>query len=659
MRLDRESSRFEPFDASANVLRRGDGAQLSLRGVLDGGNSPAPSAACSSMAFHTPHERPSGEIRRSQVVTTYGAGAMVDLTEKSVLVLGTDHWCYGQAEALAVIQEPRLCRVLSPRMRQLGVELNPRAPFRAPPTTTTDVPSRAQGISVREFPEWFVCMNPDCRALFKPHTRPKSGPLEHDACQPAKGKPYKCVPVRFVATCRKGHLEEFPWAYFVHEGRACSMNKLSLREGVSGSLGDIRVECACKASRSLADALVEARNPECRGGRPWLGTQAHEPCDHRLRLLVRTATNTYFSHCESALSIPESENDLQRAVEGVRDLIGTATAQTLPIFRQIPAVRSALQAYSNADVLGALRKSTAGETEAPEGLRTAEYRQFLAAPADKGEVPQRAEAFFARRHVPPRDQPLPPQIERVVLARQLREVRVQLGFTRSEPVSPDLEGEYDLGVQLARVGLNDDWLPASEIHGEGLFVRLDDAALIRWEQRPAVQRREEELRAGHLASLQGNETALAFPGIRFYLLHSLSHLLITAMSLECGYGASAIRERIYCAGAGAPLPMAGILLSTGTPGSEGTLGGLVEQGGALLTHLRRAFDAAELCANDPLCADHSPRGDHAERFLEGAACHGCLYIAEPSCERFNRYLDRALVVPTLGKPELAFFEERP
>jgi hypothetical protein len=105
--------------------------------------------------------------------------------------------------------------------------------------------------------------------------------------------------------------------------------------------------------------------------------------------------------------------------------------------------------------------------------------------------------------------------------------------------------------------------------------------------------------------------------------------------------------------------MASILLSTGTPGSEGTLGGLVEQGQALLTHLRRAFDAAELCANDPLCADHSPRGDHAERFLEGAACHGCLYIAEPSCERFNRYLDRALVVPTLGKPELAFFQERP
>ena len=113
-----------------------------------------------------------------------------------------------------------------------------------------------------------------------------------------------------------------------------------------------------------------------------------------------------------------------------------------------------------------------------------------------------------------------------------------------------------LGVQLARVGLDADWLPASEIHGEGLFVRLDEAAVVRWEQRHEVKQREEELRAGHAASMQGNETALAFPGVRFYLLHSLSHLLITAMSLECGYGASAIRERLYCAGADADLPMA-------------------------------------------------------------------------------------------------------
>jgi hypothetical protein len=173
--------------------------------------------------------------------------------------------------------------------------------------------------------------------------------------------------------------------------------------------------------------------------------------------------------------------------------------------------------------------------------------------------------------------------------------------------------------------------------------------------------REEALASGYASWAGSVKKAPAFPGARFYMLHSLSHLLISAISLECGYAASAIRERIYCSAPGAEgLSMAAILLSTGTAGTEGTLGGLVEQGRHIGEHLRRAYDLGVFCSNDPICAAHSPAADHEERFLEGAACHGCLFIAECSCERFNRYLDRALVVPTMGHdPALAFFGQRP
>ncbi|MEO8182680.1 MAG: hypothetical protein ABI895_27925 [Deltaproteobacteria bacterium] len=102
-----------------------------------------------------------------------------------------------------------------------------------------------------------------------------------------------------------------------------------------------------------------------------------------------------------------------------------------------------------------------------------------------------------------------------------------------------------------------------------------------------------------------------------------------------------------------------LLFSTGTTGAEGTLGGLIEQGRSLAAHLARAFDQGVLCSNDPVCAAHDPGKDPTERFLEGAACHGCLFIAEPSCEHQNRFLDRALVVPTLGHEGAAFFRERP
>jgi hypothetical protein len=292
-------------------------------------------------------------------------------------------------------------------------------------------------------------------------------------------------------------------------------------------------------------------------------------------------------------------------------------------------------------------------------LRTAEFVQFIDQPLEApGDLPGSEDLFFARDHVP--EGGLPEKIGKIILASKLREVRVQVGFTRLEAVTPDLQGEFDLNVQSASLGLTADWLPATEVLGEGVFIALDEEAVTRWEERQAVMDRGRELLAGYDSWATSMKDPPPFPGVRFYLLHSLSHLLVSAISLECGYAASAIRERIYCAPADDSTPMAAILLHTGSSGSEGTLGGLVEQGRRLREHLRRAINLGSLCSNDPVCSGHTPKGDHAERFLEGAACHGCLFIAECSCERFNRYLDRALVVPTIGHdPDLAFFQEQP
>ena len=74
-----------------------------------------------------------------------------------------------------------------------------------------------------------------------------------------------------------------------------------------------------------------------------------------------------------------------------------------------------------------------------------------------------------------------------------------------------------------------------------------------------------------------------------------------------------------------------------------------------MTHLRTAFALGELCSNDPVCAQHHPRVPHEHRFLHGAACHGCLLIAETSCEQHNDFLDRALVVPTVENLGVQFF----
>jgi hypothetical protein len=610
------------------------------------------------------YERPDGSARQSQLLTTYGAGAMIDLVERAVLVRGIDYWRYDPAHAYE-IPEPRLQAALSERFRAIGRELERERPFRAPPAGNDSDPRRNVGVQTLTFPWWYVCSESKCRTLCEaPNALPlRNGRYVHN-CTP---KGTAMVPVRFVGACRKGHLQEFPWKWFVHrnQSEACSFAQLTLREGPTGDFSEIRVGCkTCGAEESLVSAQAEHARPPCSGRQPWLGPQVRDPdCGEKLRLLVRTASNAYFSQTESALSLPVGDKGLDTAVASVASRL--KRVDSIDVLRQQRAnnedVEHALTGYADADVLAALLRLRAGDGPEVEPIRVAEYRVFLAQPEEQaGEKPQQRDGeLFARRIARPDG--LPAQVERIVLARKLREVMVQLGFTRIEFPTVGLSGEFDLQVEQARIGHNEHWLPAAEIRGEGIFLALDEAHVERWLARPAVQARERELASGYEAwtkTLQ--REAPPFPGARYYMLHSLSHMLMTAISLDCGYPASSIRERLYCSEPDDALPRAAILLATGSTGAEGTLGGLVDQGKALVHHLRRAHDDAQLCSSDPVCAHHSPERDPAERFLEGAACHGCLFVAECSCERFNRYLDRALVVPTLGKdPALAFFPGRP
>ena len=179
------------------------------------------------------------------------------------------------------------------------------------------------------------------------------------------------------------------------------------------------------------------------------------------------------------------------------------------------------------------------------------------------------------------------------------------------------------------------------------------AAVEAWLNRPAVQDRVQALKAGHdawLASRPGITSA--FRGGAYLLLHTLAHLLCQVVAIRSGYPSSAIRERIYADPHGGRY---GILLYTGTADADGTLGGLVQEAYGIAEHLEDALDGAAICSNDPICAAHAPGDSLEERYLHGAACHGCVLIGETSCEARNDHLDRALVVPILGVPGTAFF----
>lgn len=617
--------------------------------------------------------QPDGQIRRSQVVTTFGPGAMVDLLGDAVLIGGLDYWLYDKK---TVIQEPRLRDHLAERLKKLGVMLSFDAAFREPPLPDDKAPTRNVGVLTLEFPQWFVCQNPNCRALVVANKslerKRRPGSDEKRYMHPCtRSVTEEAIPVRFVGACRRGHIDDFPWVTFAHLGREkCAVPDLRLVEGKTGDFSEIRVECrteGCGAWNALVVAMRKDSGLTCFGQRPWLGRGQEESCDESLQLIVRTASNSYFAQVTSALSIPDVGREVEKAVREQWPTLQAATAEALPHFRKIPEVRGAIGAYSDAQVLAVIEAIRAGAPAPREPLREAEFKQLSSAPLEKkGELPPREETFWARRAEPQGG--LSKGVAAVVLAHKLREVRAQVGFTRIAPMMPDMQGTFESGIRTAKLSIAQDWLPATEIIGEGVFVQLDEDVVHAWERRPSVEAREKELKKGWeawragLAVKAGEEEKIPpFPGARFYLLHSLAHLLLSAISLECGYAASAIRERIYCAlPKDGQMPMAAILLSTGTSGTEGTLGGLVEQGRSLREHLTRAFELGSLCSSDPVCALHSPSRDPSERHLEGAACHSCLYAAECSCEWFNRYLDRALVVPTLGYDgDLAFFGSSP
>ena len=597
---------------------------------------------------------PDGRVRQSQVVSTFGPGSMLDLVDDAVLVGGLDFWrLQGSGE---IVNEPRLLEVVEPLYVRNKWPLSKEAPFRKPPAGDEREASESCGIQVYEFPRWFVCQNPRCRALVRANSLERVNQEYRHKCAGVEAKPERCVPVRFVAACKRGHLADIDWSWWMHEKEPCDAPQLKLEEGVTGDFSEIEVSCTtCNDRRRLIEMTVEDRQDRCGGERPWLGLEAKERCDEKQRLLVRTASNGYFAQTTSVITIPEPES-LRRRVQSAWNILQAATAETLPAFRTIPNVKEALGTATDEKVLEAITAERERRPEEVPEIRTAEWLQFLSQPVEKpGEMPKdRSELFWARRIARPPG--LPSVVQHVVLARRLREVQAQVGFTRLEPLSKDLQGRYDLEVELAPLSLQRDWVPVTEVQGEGVLLVLDEAQVHAWETSDPVMKRTEVLYKAWERWKAHSKSKLPFPGARLYLLHSLAHLLMTEVALECGYPASSIRERLYCDSHEAAVPMAGILLLTGTTGAEGTLGGLVEEGRRLGRHLTRAWENARLCSNDPVCAHHEPVGLD-DRNLEGAACHSCLFVPECSCERFNQYLDRALVVPTLGHEDVAFLKK--
>jgi hypothetical protein len=202
------------------------------------------------------------------------------------------------------------------------------------------------------------------------------------------------------------------------------------------------------------------------------------------------------------------------------------------------------------------------------------------------------------------------------------------------------------------------WLPAIEVRGEGIFISLNLDMLAQWEKQPAVIARAAEIRNYGNSRVVNPDGATpdvgAALGSRYLLLHSLAHMLMRQLSLQCGYSAASLRELIYVGDNNHN--MAGLMIYTATSDSDGTLGGLQREGVAKRFGpiFRAAVRAHEWCASDPLCIKGLMSATEASSL---ASCHSCLLAPETSCQDYNRFLDRAMVVGTPEDRSVGFFSD--
>lgn len=594
-----------------------------------------------------------GKIRRSFAVSTFAPGAVVDLRGEggaplSAVMAGLEEWENEKADL-------RMWSIYEPRLQQkLRVKR-----FQLPPVTDEDDADRdpkSPLLGVR-FPAWLQC--PGCSIIRE--ARGWKGDLGKSGLYCASctdrapgGRRQWVIPVRFVVSCGRGHLDEFPWHWWVRHMPGCTKKAPLRLDARSAGLAGLHLSCTgCKAERSLDGIFVKdgLKGLTCAGRRPWLRAKP-TGCGDVPRVLQRGASNLYFPIIESALTIPPFSELITQQLHEYWDAIRRCEPAGRPSFVQQlwPSMDTRGISVEQVLLLASAFDAALATTGDDVDLRGDEYPVLN---SDQRYV-RRGEEFALLPGSP--TGPLAEHFARVSRVTRLREVRAVRAFTRITPPTGDFRLDQTKAAFLSTAPK--DWLPAIEVRGEGIFVSLDLRRLHEWERRPAVAQRVEQLETAHreyFIGRFGEESLSARKEVsaRFLLVHGLAHALIRRLSLDCGYSTAALRERVYAGGTGEG-GMAGALIYTSTTDADGTLGGLARQGQPRRFEevLLGAIRELQWCASDPLCIEGKSA---VAESMNLAACHACMLAPETSCEHFNQMLDRALLVGTPEEPGIGYF----
>lgn len=627
---------------------------------------------------------PKGPLRRSQLIAPFGVGAMVVVRDgTSVISGGLDHWFKresGETDSKSldpqefIFEEWRLQRLLRVHYFCLPPDYRERRMGLSMPNCHLTLP-------FLRFPQWHFCRF--CNRLYSLPLSAR-GRIKCNECQ-ERGKNNYLVQVPFIAMCDHGHIQDFPWREWAHRSsNPTCQSPLRLIATGGASLAAQKIKCDCGAERNLS-SITEAssdrnetflsRNLDnsgtpflCRGKRPWLGFEDGQPCERPLRGSLRSASNVYFADVRSAIYLPRgtsaAPSELVVLLEGpplstLLNLLAGTGIEIKP--EHLRGQQSQLlQAYTDAEIATAINIILTGKKEVMEdqaaldedqqtSLRRAEFNVLRSSRND-------SQLLIKAAPLETYDKKIIRYFSRLMLVEKLRETRVLAGFARIFPENDQSLEERKSMLWRNPLRENNSWLPAYIVYGEGIFLELDEERLQTWEKENDVIERVRPLTVRYQQYQRSRGLRIRQIGPRFILLHTLSHILMNQLTFECGYSSASLRERLYASEA-AEVPMAGILIYTAAGDAEGTMGGLVRMGkqGYFEPVALKALEQSRWCSADPVCMEIGKSGGQGPDNCNLAACHNCSLVPETACEEFNRFLDRALVVGSLDKPDIGYF----
>ncbi|MDC0365097.1 DUF1998 domain-containing protein [Gammaproteobacteria bacterium] len=621
---------------------------------------------------------PISDLTRNQIIVPFGVGGVYDYKDFSAMTMEVDQWSYHQKDCEFLnIPNPRFIAYINNKLRLYeGFKSKRIFKLILPPialdANMSDEAKKQMGtIAVKKFPIWGLCSRCQALSKFDPQSVSTNRCKNPYVSKRRQGLMQPCAsirgagilePVRFIAYCGKGHMQDFPWAEFMSinctsncdmktESHNAANPSLYLSDDSMGNgFTSLELECRkCNETKRMTgiqdsikrEAFLDTYGKkifQCAGSSPW-SKDANEECDQTLEIEPRAASKTYSSITVSSLYIPGVEaakhafeesdeffNLIDRDVieSKARDMIDTLKLDekyNIKTDRMIQMIKDERQKIDDA------MNTEINEEQSEVDFRFEEYKTLCIDQVDD-------ERFISKRI--PSEKYNPNIINYFTSIHKIKKLYTHtalMGFSR---MSSQLFEKID-SFNPARKNVN--FLPGYEVIGEGIFINFGYDKILKWlaANKNFSKKTKQLIQNGQNHKYSKlKETQFNYAHV---MIHTFSHLFMNQLSIQCGYSLTEIKERIYF---DEKAKMAGVLVYTAASDAAGSMGGLVRMADPILFEplLISAIRNAYACSNDPICFDSTGQG-HSSLCL--AACHACAMIPDLACDDdipSNTFLDR-------------------